>query len=273
MIETQSKLSIRAQCALLGLHRSGLYYQQAGETTENLRIMRLLDERYLNYPTEGVLQMQDYLQTEGYQFNHKRIRRLLRKMGIMAIFPKRNLSKLGKAEYIYPYLLKNLDIQHSNQVWQIDITYIPMAKGFMYLVAIIDVYSRFVVGWGISNSMDADWVVNTLEQAVARHGKPAIVNSDQGSQFTCKKWVEYLQKHSMLISMDGKGRAIDNVYIERLWRTVKYDYVYLSPPENGWELDKGLAAFFERYNYKKYHQGIGRKLPVAVYYSSMANTA
>jgi putative transposase len=233
--------------------------------------MRLLDERYLNYPTEGVLQLQDYLRAEGYQINHKRIRRLLRKMGLLAIYPKRNLSKLGKAEYIYPYLLRNLPIDRSNQVWQVDITagrprYIPMAKGFMYpggepLVAIIDVYSRFVVGWDISNSMNADWVVETLRDAIIRQGKPEIMNSDQGSQFTCKKWVECLQKHLIQISMDGKGRAIDNVYIERLWRTVKYDYVYLSPPENGWQLQKGLAHFFQHYNYHKYHQGIDRQPP------------
>jgi putative transposase len=273
MIDTEAKLSIRAQSELLGLHRSGLYYQAVPETEENLRIMRLLDERYLNYPTEGVLQLQDYLRAEGYPLNHKRVRRLLRKMGIMAIFPKRNLSKLGKAEYVYPYLLKNLVINESNQVWQIDITYIPMAKGFMYLVAIIDVYSRFVVGWDISNSMDADWVVETSQETLARHGKPQILNSDQGAQFTCKKWVECLQKQNIHISMDSKGRAIDNVYIERLWRTVKYDYVYLSPPEDGWQLRQGLKVFFERYNYKKYHQGLGRKLPVSVYYSSLASRA
>ncbi len=223
MIDTDSKLSLRAQCELLGLHRSGLYYQSAEESEENLRLMRLPDERYLNYPTEGVLQMQDYLRAQGYQVNHKRVRRLLRKMGLMAIFPKPNLSKSGKAEYVYAYLLRNLEINQSNQVWQIDITYIPMAKGFMYLVAIIDVYSRFVVGWDISNSMEADWVAATLEAALTRHGKPLIINSDQGSQFTCKKWVECLQGHTIQISMDGKGRAIDNVYIERLWRTVKYE--------------------------------------------------
>ncbi len=186
MIDTNSKLSIRAQCDLLGLYRSGLYYQPAVETEENLRLMRLLDERYLNYPTEGVLQMQDYLRAQGYQVNHKRARRLLRKMGLMAIFPRRNLSKLGKAEYVYPYLLRNLDISHNNQVWQVDITYIPMAKGFMYLVAILDVHSRFVVGWDISNHMDADWVVATLEEALARHGKPLIVNSDQGSHLPAR---------------------------------------------------------------------------------------
>lgn len=273
MIDTKNKISIRAQCELLGLHRSTLYYQSVAETEENLKIMRLLDERYLNYPTQGVLQLQDYLRAEGYQVNHKRVRRLLRKMGIMAIFPKPNLSKLGKAEHIYPYLLKNLPIHQSNQVWQIDITYIPMAKGFMYLVAIIDIYSRFVVGWDISNNMDADWVVETLQAALTRYGKPQIVNSDQGSQFTCKKWVDCLKDQQILISMDGKGRAIDNVYIERLWRTVKYDYVYITPPEDGWHLYQGLKAFFERYNYQKYHQGIGRQLPVAVYYSSLASSA
>jgi putative transposase len=273
MIDRKSQLSIRAQCDLLGLHRSVLYYQPAGETEENLRIMRLLDERYLKYPTEGVLQLQDYLRAEGYQVTHKRVRRLLRKMGIMAIFPKPNLSKLGKAQYIYPYLLRNLPIKHSNQVWQVDITYVPMAKGFMYLVAIIDVHSRFVVGWDISNSMDADWVIETLQTALACYGKPQIINSDQGSQFTCKKWVEYLKEEQILISMDGKGRAIDNVYIERLWRTVKYDYIYITPPEDGWQLYQGLKEFFERYNYQKYHQGVGRQLPVAVYFSSLASSA
>ncbi len=273
MIDWKSNISIRAQCDLLGLHRSSLYYQAVAETEENLRIMRLLDERYLNYPTEGVLQLQDYLCSVGYQVNHKRVRRLLRKMGLMAIFPKPNLSKLGKTEYIYPYLLKNLSITESNQVWQIDITYIPMAKGFMYLVAIIDVHSRFVVGWDVANNMDADWVLETLQAALIRHGKPQIINSDQGSQFTCNKWVAYLKEEQILISMDGKGRAIDNVYIERLWRTVKYDYVYITPPEDGWQLYQGLKAFFERYNYQKYHQGIGRKMPVSVYYSSLKSSA
>jgi putative transposase len=148
-----------------------------------------------------------------------------------------------------------------------------MAKGFMYLVAIIDVYSRFVVGWDISNNMDADWVLETLQVALTRHGKPQIVNSDQGSQFTCNKWVAYLKEREILISMDGKGRAIDNVYIERLWRTVKYDYIYISPPEDGWQLYQGLKAFFERYNYQKYHQGIGRQLPVAVYLGSLKSSA
>jgi putative transposase len=246
-----------------------MYYQPAAESEENLYLMRLLDARYLDYPTEGVLQMQDYLRSQGYSVNHKRVRRLLRKMGLMAIYCKPNLSKLGKAEYIYPYLLKHLSIKYSNQVWQIDITYIPMAKGFMYLAAIIDVYSRFVTGWSVANSMDADWVVETLQEALIRYGTPTIVNSDQGAQFSCQKWVECLQSHTIQISMDGKGRAIDNIFIERLWRTVKYDYVYLRPPQDGWQLEWGLTQFFERYNYQKCHQGIGRKPPAQLYFTSL----
>ena len=265
MIDTSHELSIRSQCRLLGIHRSGLYYAPAGESEENLDIMRLIDERHLEYPTHGVLQMQDYLKDQGYQVNHKRVPRLLRKMGLMAIYPKKNLSKLGQAEYIKPYLLKDLEIERSNQVWEIDITYIAMEKGFMYLTAIIDVHSRFVVGWGLSNSLEACASLTVLEEAIEQYGKPEIINSDQGAQFTCKDWVEYLQEENIQISMDGKGRALDNVYIERLWRTVKRDYVYLHPASDGWELYQGLASFFEMYNYEKHHQGIDRQIPAQLY--------
>ncbi|QHW01063.1 IS3 family transposase [Spirosoma endbachense] len=265
LIDNQASISIRTQCRLLGLHRSGVYYHPVPESEQNLRLMRLLDERNLNYPAEGVLQLQDYLRTQGYPVNHKRIRRLIRKMGLMAIYPKRNLSRLGQAIYIRPYLLKGLAITACNQVWQIDITYVPMAKGFMYLVALLDVYSRYVTGWSLSNSMAAEWVVDTLQQAIARNGKPVIINSDQGSQFTCSKWVDCLEQEQIKISMDGKGRAIDNIYIERLWRTVKYDYIYLSPAGDGWELERGLANFFEHYNNRKCHQGLARKTPAEVY--------
>jgi len=264
-MDRHSQVSIRTQCQLLGIHRSGMYYRPVGESEENLRLMRLLDERYLNFPTEGILQLQDYLRVAGYVVNHKRIRRLARKMGLMAIYPKRLLSQLGKAEYIRPYLLRNLVINRSNQVWQIDITYVPMIRGFMYLVAVLDAFSRFVTGWSISNSMTTEWVIDRVQQAVEQFGKPEIINSDQGSQFTCKKWVEYLESQEIKISMDGKGRAIDNVYIERLWRTVKYDHIYLYPANDGWELEEGLAGFFERYNYQKYHQGIGRRVPAVLY--------
>lgn len=270
LVDKTHTLSLRSQCKLLGLHRSGLYYQPSGESAENLHLMRLLDERHLNYPTEGVLQLQDYLRSLGYEVNVKRVRRLMRLMRIQAIYPKRNLSKLGKKEYIHPYLLKGLTIEKSNQVWQIDITYIPMAKGFMYLTAIIDVYSRFVVGWSVSNSMTTEWVCQTLQAAITQFGKPDIVNSDQGAQFTSEQWVNLLKKAQIAISMDAKGRAIDNVYIERLWRTVKYDYVYLQIPQDGWQLADGLNEFFEHYNQKKYHQGIGRKTPASLYYKQVA---
>jgi putative transposase len=265
MIQTNKRLSIRRQCELLSVHRSNVYYKPAAEPEENLNIMRLMDEHYLDYPAHGVLQMQDFLLVNGYKVNHKRVRRLLRKMGIMAIYPKKNLSKLGNVKYIYPYLLKGLTVTRPNQVWATDITYIPMKYGFMYLTAIIDLYSRFVVGWDISNSLDAESVLSVLKQAIKEHGKPEIINSDQGSQFTCPLWVEYVKENSIRISMDSKGRALDNIFIERLWRTVKQDYVYLHPAEDGIELYKGLKGFFQYYNYQKTHQGIGRVCPVTLY--------
>lgn len=265
MIDPEEQLSVRSQCELLGLNRSGLYYNTVGETSENLKIMRLLDGHFIEHPTYGVLQMQDYLRDEGYRINEKRVRRLLRKMGIMAIYPQRNLSKLLHAKYVHPYLLRGLPIVRTNQVWAIDITYIPMAKGFMYLTAIIDVHSRYVVGWGLSNTLDADASIKVLKTAISNHGKPEIVNSDQGAQFTCEKWISTLKDNKIRISMDGKGRALDNIYIERLWRTVKRDYVYLNPADDGWELYQGLKSFFNEYNYKKHHQGINRKIPYDVY--------
>ena len=270
MVEADGAFSIRSQCELLGIHRSGFYYTPCSESEENLAIMRLLDERYLAQPTHGVLQMQDFLKNQGYQVNHKRVRRLLRLMGIMAIYPKKNLSNLGQAAYIHPYLLRNLTVERANQVWEIDITYIAMEKGFMYLTAIIDVYSRYVVAWGLSNSLDAQESLSVLQKAIAQHAKPEIVNSDQGAQFTCREWIGYLKGKSIQISMDGKGRALDNIYIERLWRTVKRDYVYLHPAQNGWELYRGLADFFDFYNHEKHHQGIGRQVPCQVYQKKVA---
>lgn len=265
MIQRTHKLSVRQQCRLLEIHRSGLYYHPVEESDENLKIMRIMDEHYLAHPTEGVLRMQDYLLMHDLKINEKRVRRLLRKMGLMAMYPKRNLSNLGQTKYIRPYLLKNLKILHPNQVWAIDITYIPMAKGFMYLTAVIDVYSRYVVGWGLSNSLDAVHIHQVLKEAIKTHGKPEIINSDQGSQFTCKEWIEYLNQEEIKISMDGKGRAIDNVFIERLWRSVKYDYVYISPADDGLELFNGLKKYFQYYNYELAHQGIQRKIPAHLY--------
>jgi len=265
-ISTNEKLSIRKQCELIGVSRSNFYYNPMGESDENLKVMRLMDEHHMKHPTHGILQMQDHLYHEHQiTANYKRVQRLLRLMGIMAIYPKRNLSKLGQAKYIRPYLLKKLQINRPNQVWAIDITYIPMAKGFMYLVAIIDVYSRFVVAWDVFNTLDADNSLKLLKQAISQHGQPEIINSDQGSQFTCSRWIAYLENQNIKISMDGKGRAIDNIFIERLWRTVKQDYVYLNPASNGKELYHGLNDFFTYYNTRKTHQGIGRQIPVQRY--------
>ena len=265
LVKPNGNLSIRRQCKLVSINRSNVYYKPAAELPENLSIMRLIDEHYLNHPTYGVLQMQDYLTPKGFKVNHKRVRRLLRKMGIMAIYPKKNLSRLGNAQYIYPYLLKGLVVNRPNQVWAIDITYIAMKHGFMYLTAIIDLYSRFVVAWNVSNSLDAENVLSVLKQAIKKYGEPEIINSDQGSQFTCPLWVEYVRGNNIKISMDSKGRALDNIFIERLWRTVKQDYVYLYPAEDGIELYKGLKGFFKYYNHQKTHQGIGRVRPVELY--------
>ena len=265
LIDNQHELSVRKQCELLSIHKSGLYYAPKGESQENLEIMRIMDEHYLNHPTEGVISVQDLLFALGFLVNHKRVRRLLRLMGLMAIYPKKNLSKLGLKKYIHPYLLKGLDINRPNQVWQIDITYIPMKNGFLYLTAIIDVYSRYIVGWGISNTLDADTSLSVLKQAITDHGKPEIVNSDQGSQFTCEQWVEYLKGEEIQISMDGKGRAIDNIFIERFFRSLKYDHVYLYPANDGIELYQGVKKYIQYYNHTRHHQGIGRKIPVTLY--------
>jgi putative transposase len=268
LIDLKSQVSIRQQCKLLCVSRSSLSYQAVGESDENLEIMREMDEHYLKHPSYGVLRMQDYLIGTGFTINEKRVRRLLRLMGLKAIYPKRNLSKLGLAKYIRPYLLKGLAVIRPNQVWAIDITYIPMAKGFLYLTAIIDLYSRYVVGWGLSNSLESVNSHLVLKRAILANGKPEIINSDQGSQFTCIEWAEYLDKEKVLISMDGKGRAIDNIFIERLWRSVKYDHVYLWPAFDGLELFKGLRRYFNHYNNELSHQGIGRQIPASLYYQA-----
>ena len=265
LISDNEQISVRRQCELLGVNRSGIYYSPKGESAENLSVMELLDKEHLEHPTHGVLQLQDYLFSIGFLVNHKRVRRLMRVMRIVANYPQKNLSKLGKAEYIHPYLLRDLTIESPNQVWGIDITYIAMRKGFMYLTAIIDLHSRYIVGWGLHNTLQAENVKEVLEDAISNHGKPDIVNSDQGSQFTCPLWIDTLKKHTIRISMDGKRRAIDNIYIESFWRTIKRDYVYLNPCENGLELYQGIKWFMVYYNTIKTHQGIDRQTPESIY--------
>lgn len=233
-------LSLRRQCDLLGINRSTIYYAPKGESTQNLEIMQIMDKHILDEPTAGVLTMQSMLKDKGITAGYERVRRLMRLANIRPIYPRRHLTQWKSNEYVHPYLLKGLDIERSNQVWEIDITYVPMAKGFMYLTAIIDVYSRYIVGWGLSNSLDAESSLEVVRNAIAKHGKPQIFNSDQGSQFTCRQYVEYLKQQEIRISMDGKGRALDNIYIERFWRTIKYQHIYLNPAEDGISLYMGI---------------------------------
>ncbi|MGH2613001.1 MAG: IS3 family transposase, partial [Rhabdochlamydiaceae bacterium] len=222
-----SSLSIKRPCGLLEIRRSGLYYKPAGEKKENLEILRLMDEQYLKTPFYGVRRLTAWLQQKGCDINCKRVRRLMEVMGWQTLYRAPNTSRTDKQHQVYPYLLKGLNIERVNQVWAMDITYVPMRKGFMYLCAIIDAYSRYVVSWSLSNTMSAEWARQVVEEAIARYGKPEIFNTDQGSQFTSDVFTGLLKSVELRISMDGKGRAIDNIFIERLWRSVKYENIYL----------------------------------------------
>jgi len=266
------KLSVRKQCELLNINRSRIYYRPLGEKPENLKIMRIMDEHAGKHQAEGVMSMHYMLKGKGYNVNPKRVRRLLRKMGLMAIYPRKMLSILGHADYVRPYLLRGLDINRANQAWCIDITYIPMAKGFMYCTAIMDIYSRKIVGWGVSNTLEAKWCINVLQEAILTHGKPEIINSDQGSQFTSALWTSTLEELEIKISMDGKGRAIDNRWIERFWRTLKHKYIYLNPAEDGIELYKNIEYYIDYYNDVKVHHTI-KETPSKRYMSSLENAA
>ena len=267
-------LSMTRQCELLGISRSMCYYQPKGESSLNLELMRLIDEQYMKYPFMGVSRMSVWLNMDmGYHVNEKRIRRLYRLMGIEAIAPKPNTSKPGKGHKVYPYLLRGLEIDRPNQVWATDITYVPVQGGYLYLMAIIDLYSRFVVGWSLSNTMQADWCKQVLEQAIETNGAPQIVNTDQGSQFTSQVFTGFVGKSGIQMSMDGKGRAIDNVFIERLWRSVKYERIYLYPASDGLECYKGLKQYFEFYNYQRRHSSIDHQVPVHRYVKTAKKAA
>lgn len=247
------KLSVRKQCELLSVNRSSFYYKPVPEKPENIKMMSILDKHLTIYPTEGVESMVLLLREMGYPIGPKRIRRFFRIMNRQTIYRRKNLTKVGLKEFIRPYLLKGLDIVRANQVWCTDITYIPMKSGFMYMTAIIDVYSRKIVGWGISNSMSAQWCKTVLEDAVATHGTPEIINTDQGSQYTCALWTQYLESNGIRISMDGKGRALDNVWIERFWKSLKYDHIYLNPADDGFELYRGVKDHINYYHQKTHH--------------------
>ncbi len=264
--QADKQMSISRQCHLLEMHRSGYYYKSKGISQADLRIMELMDRMYGEDPTRGTRRYRRDLKLAGIHISREKVRRLMKIMRIKTIYCKPRTTVIDPAAYKYPYLLRGLDITQANQVWQVDISYVPMAGGFMYLVAIIDVYSRFIVGWDISNSMQASWVVETLKGAIARYGSPRIVNSDQGTQFTSGEYIGYLKGlKTVKISMDGKGRATDNAHIERFFRTIKHDKIYLHMPEDGQELFTLCDEFIEFYNTRRGHSSIEGLPPAQKY--------
>lgn len=269
MIEHTHDLSIRRQCDLLGLPRSSFYYQPAGESLSDLAVMCHLDELHLEYPWMGSRSLRDQLKrSHGVVISRDRVRRLMRKMGIRAVYraPRTTIPEPGHK--VYPYLLSGLTIDRPNQVWAADISYIPMARGFVYLVAIMDWHSRRVLSWRLSNTMTSDFCVEALEEALARFGAPEIFNTDQGSQVTSTTFTDTLKSAGVRISMDGKGRWVDNVFIERLWRTFKYEEVYLRAYDNVAEARASLDRYFEFYNRRRTHQALGRMTPDEVYFQN-----
>lgn len=265
MVDRKEPLPVARQCALLDLPRSTFYHIPKPVTDEELRIMALIDRCHLKYPFYGSRRIRDWLEDQGRVVNRKRIQRLMRTMGIAALYPKRNLSLANQAHKVYPYLLRNLLIDRPNQVWATDITYIPMARGFVYLVAVMDWYSRRVLSWRLSNTLDTRFCTEALEEAIENYGAPEIFNTDQGSQFTSDDFTDVLKKHGINISMDGKGRWVDNVFVERLWRSVKYEEVYLKGYENVWEAEDSLEAYFGFYCHERIHQALGYRTPAEVY--------
>jgi putative transposase len=262
-------LSIRRQCSLLGLARSGVYRPSRIANDDELAIMRRLDELFLAWPFFGSRRMTAILRADGWIINRKRVRRLMRVMGLRALGPKPNTSKPAPGHKIYPYLLRDLVIDRPNQVWCADITYIPMGRGFLYLVAIMDWTSRAVLAWRLSNTLDADFCVRALEEAMARFGRPEIFNSDQGSQFTSTAFTSVLQRAEVRISMDGRGRWLDNVFIERLWRSLKYEEVYLKGYADAREARAGISSWFSFYNGSRPHQALADRTPMAVWRAGM----
>lgn len=261
-----SEISISRQCSLLGVHRSGLYRDRlSGEDAYNRELMQKIDQQYLEMPCYGSRKMTAWLQQEGYQVNRKRVQRLMRLMGIEAIYQKPNTSRPNPEHKIYPYLLKGMKIDRPNQVWATDITYIPMPSGFLYLVAIIDWFSRKVLSWRLSNTMEADFCVEALNEALVMFDKPEIFNSDQGSQFTSQAFTGVLKNHGVKISMDGRGRFLDNIFVERLWRSLKYENVYLYAYATGSEAKRGIGEWFSKYNSIRLHEALDYRTPDQVY--------
>jgi len=267
MVEPEhSSLSIVRQCTLLSISRSGLYYRPTGESAASLALMRLIDEAYLECPYYGARQMMRHLFRLGHRVGRHRIARLMRKMGLAAIYQKPNTSRPNKENKIYPYLLRDLTITKPDEVWCTDISYIPMRKGFMYLVAVMDWHSRRILSWRVSNTMDVEFCIEALEEALMRHGKPDVFNTDQGSQFTSLAFTQVLKNAGVAISMDGRGRWMDNVFIERLWRSMKYECVYLHAFETGRELHAGLSRYVRHYNFSRPHSSLAGRTPDEAYH-------
>jgi putative transposase len=255
LVEVGVKPSLRHQCELLGLSRSGLYYEPCPENEENLQLMRRLDQLHMDHPVYGSRRLTVVVRREGWPVNRKRVARLLGRMGIQTIYPRRHLSQPGPGHRIYPYLLEGLLISGPDQVWCSDITYVPMQRGFMYLVAVMDWWSRFVLGWELSNTLEPDFCVRAWEQALARgHRPPRIANTDQGAQFTSEAFLDAVESAGVEVSMDGRGRWVDNRFIERLWRSLKYEDLYLQDYLDGLEAGRGITRWFDHYNTDRPHQ-------------------
>lgn len=263
------QLPITKQCELLSINRSSMYYKPATISEVDLDLMRRIDAIHLNLPFYGSRRIRDELEVDSIFISRKKVQRLMRQMGIMAVFPKRRTTIPNKAHRIYPYLLRNLNINRSNQVWATDITYIPMAKGFVYLIAVIDWFSRKVLSWRLSNTMDTTFCVEALEEAIQRYGKPDIFNTDQGSQFTSEAFTSVLIDNAIQISMDGRSRWLDNVFIERLWRSLKYENIYLRAYETVSEARLGIDEYFRFFNEKRRHQRLDRQTPDRVYFANL----
>ena len=257
---------------MLGLSRSSLYYQPDGGTAEDLRLMRKIDEQYTACPFYGSRRMTAWLTKQGEEVNRKRVQRLMRIMGLEAIYPRPRLSLAGKGHRIYPYLLRGVKVERVDQVWSTDITYVPMTTGFMYLAAVIDWFSRYVVAWRLSNTLDGSFCLELLDEAL-RLGKPEVFNTDQGVQFTAEAFTGCLERAGVAVSMDGRGRALDNVFVERLWRSVKYEDIYIRGYEAVPELHQGLGRYFTFYNHERLHQSLGYQTPAAVYRGISATRA
>jgi len=268
MVRKESPLSMRRQCALLSLHRSTAYYQPAAIPAADLAVMRLIDEEYLRHPFLGSRKMQVWLAGQGHIVNRKRVQRLMRLMGLEGLNPRGSTSRPHPAHKKYPYLLRNLDVVRANQVWATDITYIPMAHGFAYLVAIVDWFSRRVLAWRLSNTLDTTFCIEALEEALRRWGTPDIFNSDQGAQFTSDDLLDVLKAHGVRISMDGKGRWRDNVFVERLWRSVKYEEVYIHAYVDVAEARRRIGEYLAYFNDERPHQALGYCTPTEIYFAS-----